>query len=152
MLLNMVQLRTGARIGMSVSIDLTRNTSRLFIERINKLHCITDQYKEILNKQIIKKIGKYFDIIAPSELMNPEVLLKSDIALNILKEFIHKYNRASSCLTHISLTMKKLTDILNLEGDYKNPEIIRNQKFLEGFLKLLILVSKPQKGVHDLFS
>lgn len=152
MLLNMVQLKTGARIGMSVSMDLTRDTSRLFTERINKLHCIIDEYREVLNEKIIEKIGKCFDIIAPTGLLNPEDFLKSDIALNILKEFIHKYNRASSCFTHISLTTKKLTDILNLEGDFKNPQIIKDQKFFETFLKLMIIISKPRKGIYDLFS
>ncbi|MFW9972015.1 MAG: hypothetical protein ACFFDF_17630, partial [Candidatus Odinarchaeota archaeon] len=152
MLLNMVQLKTGARIGMSVSIDLTRDTSRLFTERINKLHNNIDEYQEVLNNKIIEKMGKYFDIIAPTGLWNSEDLLKSDVALYILKEFIHKYNRASSCFAHISLSMKKLTDILILEGDFKNPDIIRDQKFFEAFLKLLILVSKPRKGVYDLFS
>ncbi|MFX1500902.1 MAG: hypothetical protein ACFFDH_08060 [Promethearchaeota archaeon] len=152
MLLNIVQLKTGARIGMSVSIDLTRDTSKLFTERINKLHSIIDEFREVLNEKIIEKIGKYFDIIAPTGLLNPEEILKSDIALNILKEFIHKYNRVSSCFTQISLTMKKLIGILNLEGDFKNSEIIKDQKFFEAFLKLLILISRPRKGVYDLFS
>ncbi len=35
---NIIQLKTGARIGMSVSMDLTRETSKLFTERINRLH------------------------------------------------------------------------------------------------------------------
>lgn len=152
MLLNMVQLKTGARIGMSVSMDLTRDTSRLFTERINKLHYIVDDHKEILYDKIIERIGKCFETIAPTGLLNPEDFLKSEVALNILKEFIHKYNRVSSCFTHIALTIKKLTDILSLEGDFKNQEIINDQKFLEAFLKLLILISKPQKGVYDLFS
>ncbi len=152
MFLNIVQLKTGARIGMTVSLNITRDTSRLFTERINKLHSIIDEYKEVLNEKIIEKIGKYFDIIAPTGVLNREDFLKSDIALNILKEFIHRYNRASSCFTQISLTIKKLTDIINLEGDFKNSEIIKDQKFFEAFLKLLILVSKPQKGVYDLFS
>ena len=40
MLWNIIQLKTGARIGMSVSIDLTRETYRLFTDRIDKLHHI----------------------------------------------------------------------------------------------------------------
>jgi len=152
MLWNIIQLKTGARIGMSVSMDLTRDTSRLFTERINKLHYIVDEHREVLNDKIIEKIGKCFEIIAPIELLNPEDFLKSEIALNILKEFIHKYNRASSCFTHIALTIKKLTDILNLEGDYKNPQIIKDTKYFEAFLKLMIIISRPQKGIYDLFS
>jgi len=152
MLLNMGQLKTGARIGMSVSMDLTRETSKLFTDRIDKLHYIIDEHREVLNDKIIEKIGKYFEIIAPTGLLNPEEFLKSEIAINILKEFIHKYNRASSCFSHISLTIKKLTDILNLEGDYKNPQIIKDQKFFEAFLKLMIIISRSQKGIYDLFS
>lgn len=152
MLLNMVQLKTGARIGMSVSMDLTRDSSKLFIERINKLHYIVDEHRDVLNEKIIGKIGKYFEIIAPTGLLDPGDFLKSEIALNILKEFIHKYNRSSSCFPHISLTIKKLTDILNLEGDYKNPQLIKDQKFFEALLKLMIVISRPRKGIYDLFS
>ncbi|MFX1570398.1 MAG: hypothetical protein ACFFCV_18710 [Promethearchaeota archaeon] len=148
----MVQLKTGARIGMTISIDLTRSTSKLFTERINKLHGIIDEHRKILNDKIIEKIGKYFDIIAPTGFLNPEDFLKSDIALNILKEFIHKYNRTSSCFDQITLTIKKLIDILNLEGNYKNPQLIKDQKFFEALLKLMIIISKPRKGIFDLFS
>ncbi|MFX1366567.1 MAG: hypothetical protein ACFFCE_01250 [Promethearchaeota archaeon] len=152
MLLNIVQLKSGARIGMTVSLNITRDTSRLFTDRINKLHSIIDEYKEVLIEKIIEKIGKFFDIIAPTGLLNPEDFLKSDIALNILKEFINKYNRASSCFTHIPFNIKKLTDLLIFEGDFKNSEIIKDQKFFEAFLKLLILISRPRKGVYDIFS
>lgn len=152
MLTNIIQLKTGARIGMSVSMDLTRETSKLFTNRINKLHYILDQNRETLSEKVVEKIGDYFEIIAPSELMSSDELLKSDIALNVLKEFIHKYNRASSCFTHISLTIKKLTDILTLDGDFKDPQIKNDKKFLEGLLKLMILISKPQKGIYDFFS
>ncbi|MFX1417607.1 MAG: hypothetical protein ACFE9N_01670 [Promethearchaeota archaeon] len=152
MLMNMIQLKTGARIGMSVSIDLTRETSKLFTDRINKLHYILDKHRETLSEKIVEKIGKYFDMVAPSGLLSSEEFLKSDIALNILKEFIHKYNRASSCFTHISLTIKQLTDILNLEGNYKNPQIIKDKKYLEALLKLMIIISKPRKGIYDFFS
>jgi hypothetical protein len=152
MLANMIQLKTGARIGMTVSMDLTRETSKLFTERINKLHTILDEYQNILTDILVEKVGKYFDVIAPSGLIDPEDFLKSDIALNIFKEFMHKYNRASSCFNQISLSIKQLTNILNLEGDYKNPQIMRDKKFLESLLKLMILISKPQKGIHDFFS
>jgi hypothetical protein len=152
MLTNIIQLKTGARIGMSVSMDLTRETSKLFTNRINKLHYILDEYRETLSEKVVKKIGDYFEIIAPSEFMSSDEFLKSDIALNVLKEFIHKYNRASSCFTHISLTIKKLTDILTLDGDFKDAQIKHDKKFLEGLLKLMILISKPQKGIYDFFS
>jgi len=152
MLWNMIQLKAGARIGMSVSMDLTRETSKLFTERINKLHRILDEQRDILSEKLVEKIGKYFDVIAPSELISPEEFLQSDIALNILKEFIHNYNRASNCFNHISLTIKKLTNVLNLEGDYKDPQIIRDKKYLEALLKLMIIISKPQKGIYDFFS
>ncbi|MFX1456721.1 MAG: hypothetical protein ACFFDB_15215 [Promethearchaeota archaeon] len=152
MLCNIIQLKTGARIGMTVSMDLTRETSKLFTVRINKLHHILDEHRDILSEKLVEKIGKYFDIIAPSGLLNPEEFLKSDIALNILKEFIHKYNRASSCFTHISLTIKQLINILTLEGDYKNPQVVQDMKYLEALLKLMILISKPQKGIYDFFS
>ncbi|MFW9882729.1 MAG: hypothetical protein ACFFG0_57430 [Candidatus Thorarchaeota archaeon] len=152
MLMNMIQLKTGARIGMSVSIDLTRETSKLFTDRINKLHYILDKHREILSEKIVEKIGKYFDMVAPSGLLNPEEFLKSDIALNVLKEFIHKYNRASNCFTQISLTIKQLTDILNLEGNYNDPQIIKDKKYLEALLKLMIIISKPRKGIYDFFS
>jgi hypothetical protein len=152
MLWNMIQLKTGARVGMTISMDLTRETSKLFIERINKLHYILDKHQEILSDMMVEKIGKYFDVIAPSGFMEPEDFLKSDVALNILKEFIHKYNRASSCFTHISLTIKQLTNILSLEGDYNNPQVIQDKKYLEALVKLMILISKPQKGIYDFFS
>ncbi|MFX1329783.1 MAG: hypothetical protein ACFE91_16765 [Promethearchaeota archaeon] len=152
MLCNMIKLKTAARIGMSISMDLTRETSKLFIERINKLHFIVDEHQDILSEKIVHKIGKFFDIVAPSDLIDPEEFLKSDIALNILKEFIHKYNRASSCFTHISLSIKQLTNLLNLEGDIKNPQVRQDRKYLEALLKLIIIISKPQKGIYDLFS
>ncbi len=152
MLWNLVQLKAGARVGMSVSMGLTRETSRLFTDRIDKLHYIIDEYREVLNDKIIEKIGKYFEIIAPTELLNPEEFLKSEIALNILKEFIHKYNRSLSSFTHITLAIKKLTDILNLEGDYKNPQIIKDKKYLEVLLKLMIIISRPRKGIYDVLS
>ncbi|MFX1525574.1 MAG: hypothetical protein ACFFCC_18855 [Promethearchaeota archaeon] len=152
MLCNMIQLKTGARMGMTVSMDLTRETSKLFTVRINKLHHILDEHRDILTEKLVEKIGKYFDIIAPSGLLDSEEFLKSDIALNILKEFIHKYNRASSCFTHISLTIKQLINILTLEGDYKNPQVVQDMKYLEALLKLMILISKPQKGIYDFFS
>ncbi|MFW9882050.1 MAG: hypothetical protein ACFFG0_53990 [Candidatus Thorarchaeota archaeon] len=152
MLMNMIQLKTGARIGMSVSIDLTRETSKLFTDRINKLHYIVDTHREILSEKIVEKIGKYFDVFAPSGLLSSEEFLKSDIALNVLKEFIHKYNRASNCFTHISLTIKQLTDILNLEGEYRNPQVMKDKKYLEALLKLMIIISKPRKGIYDFFS
>jgi hypothetical protein len=151
MLMNMIQLKTGARIGMSVSMKITRETSKLFTERINKLHYILDKHREILSEKIIEKIGKYFDVIAPSGLMSSEEFLRSDLALNVLKEFIHKYNRASSGFTHISLTIKKLTDVLTLEGDYKNPQIIQDKKYLEALLKLIIIIAKPRQGIYDFF-
>ncbi|MFW9876913.1 MAG: hypothetical protein ACFFG0_27785 [Candidatus Thorarchaeota archaeon] len=152
MLMNIIQLKTGSRIGMSVSIDLTRETSKLFTDRINNLHYILDKNRETLSEKIVEKIGKYFDVVAPSELMNPEEFLKSNIALNVLKEFIHKYNRASNCFTQISLTIKQLTDILNLEGEYKNPQVMKDKKYLEALLKLMIIISKPRKGIYDFFS
>jgi len=152
MLWNIMQLKTGARIGMSVSMDLTRETSKLFTERINKLHHILGVHRDILGEILVEKIGKYFDIIAPTGLLDPDEFLKSDLALNILKEFINKYNRASSCFAHISLTIKQLTNILTLEGDYKNPQVIQDKKYLEALLKLMIIISKPQKGIYDFFS
>ena len=142
---NLIQLKKGSRIGMSVSIDLTRNTSKLFTKRI-------DKYRDILNEKIIEKIGKYFDIFAPTGLLIPEESLKSDIALNILKEFIHKYNRTLSSFNYISIALKQLTDILKLEGDYKDPLIMKDKKFLEAILKLMIIISKPPKGIYDFFS
>lgn len=152
MLSNMVQLKTGARIGMSVSLDLTRETSKLFTDRINQLHSILDKHREILSEKIIEKMGKYFEVVAPSGLMNPEDALKTDMSLNILKEFIHKYNRSASCFNHISLSIKKLISILDLEGDYKNPQTMKDKKYLEALLKLMILISKPRKGIYDFFS
>ena len=152
MLWNIIQLKTGARVGMSVSMGLTRETSRLFTDRIDKLHYIIDEYREVLNDKIIEKIGKCFEIIAPTGLLSPEEFLKSEIALNILKEFIHKYNRSLSSFTHITLAIKKLTDILNLEGDYKNPQIIKDKKYLEALLKLMIIISRPRKGIYDVLS
>ena len=103
-------------------------------------------------EKIIEKIGKCFEIIAPTGLLSPEEFLKSEIALNILKEFIHKYNRSLSSFTHITLAIKKLTDILNLEGDYKNPQIIKDKKYLEALLKLMIIISRPRKGIYDVLS
>lgn len=152
MLWNIIQLKTGARIGMTVSMDLTRETSKLFTERINKLHLILSEHRDVLSEILVEKIGKYFDLIAPTGLLDPEEFLKSDIALNILKEFLNKYNRASSCFTHISLTLKQLTNILVLEGDYNNPQVVQDKKFLEALLKLMIIISKPQKGIYDFFS
>ncbi len=152
MLWNIIQLKTGARIGMTVSMDLTRETLKLFTERINKLHQILSEHRDILSEILVEKIGKYFDLIAPTGLLDPEELLKSDMALNILKEFINKYNRTSSCFTHISLTVKQLTNILLLEGDYNNPQVMQDKKFLETLLKLMIIISKPQKGIYDFFS
>ncbi len=106
----------------------------------------------MLSEKLVEKIGKYFDLIAPTGLLDPEEFLKSDLALNILKEFLHKYNRASSCFTHISLTVKQLTNILVLEGDFNNPQLMQDKKFLEALLKLMIIISKPQKGIYDFFS
>ena len=100
MLWNIIQLKTGARIVMTVSMDLTRETSRLFTERINIIHHIIDKNRELLNEIIIEKMGKYFNIIVPTGLLSPEEFLKSEIALNILKEFIHKYNRNLNSFTY----------------------------------------------------
>ena len=149
---NLIQLKTGSRIGMSVSMDLTRETSKLFTERIDKFHIIIDNNRGILNEKIIEKMGKYFDIFAPTGLLSPEEFLKSEIALNILKEFIHKYNRNLSSFNLISITLKQLTDISNLEGDYKDLQVMKDKKFLEALLKLMILISKPPKGIYDFFS
>jgi len=149
---NIIHLKKGARIGMSVSMDLTRETSKLFVERIEKLHGIIASKREILNDKIIDKIGKYFDVIAPVDLLSSEELLKSEIALNILKEFIHKYNRSLSSYNHIAIALKQLTDILKLEGDYRDPLIVKDMKYLEVLLKLMIILSKPPKGIYDLFS
>ncbi|MEE9377188.1 MAG: hypothetical protein V3V33_04040 [Candidatus Lokiarchaeia archaeon] len=149
---NLIQLKTGSRIGMSVSMDLTRDTSKLFTERVNKFHNIVDKYREILNERIIDKMGKYFDIFAPTGLLTSEEFLKSEIALNILKEFINKYNRTLSSFNHISVGLKQLTDISKLEGDYKDPQIMKDKKFIEVLLKLMVLISKPPKGIYDFFS
>lgn len=65
MLWNIIQLKTGARIGMSVSMDLTRETSRLFTDRLDKLHHIIDKNREVLSDKIIDKMGKYFEIVLP---------------------------------------------------------------------------------------
>ncbi len=152
MLWNIIQLKTGARIGMSVSMDLTRETSRLFTERIDIFHHIIDEHRELLNEKIIEKMGKYFNIIVPTGLLSSEEFLKSEIALNILKEFIHKYSRNLNGFTYSTSVLKQLTDILNLEGDYKDPQIIRDKKYLEAFLKLIIIISKPRKGIYDFLS
>ncbi len=151
MLWNIIQLKTGARIGISVSMILTRETSKLFSERMDKFHRIIDKNRDILNEIIIEKMGKFFDIFAPTGLLTPEEFLKSEIALNILKEFIHK-NRNLSSFNHISVALKKLTDISKLEGDYKDPQIIKDKKFIEVLLKLMILISKPPKGLYDFLS
>ena len=152
MLWNIIQLKTGARIGMSVSMDLTRETSRLFNDRIDKFHHIIDEHREILNEKIIEKMGNYFNIIVPTGLLSPGEFLKSEIALNILKEFIHKYNRNLNSFTYSTSVLKQLTDILNLEGDYKDPQIIRDKKYLEALLKLMIIISRPRKGIYDFLS
>ena len=104
---NLIQLKTGSRIGMTVSTDLTRDTSQLFIERIDKFHRIIDENRDILNELIIKKMGKYFDIFAPTELLTAEEFLKSEVALNILKEFTNKHNRSLSSFNHISVVLKQ---------------------------------------------
>lgn len=152
MLWNIIQLKTGARIGMSISMDLTRETSRLFTDRLDKLHHIIDKNREVLNDKIINKMGKYFEIIAPMELLTPKESLKLEFALNILKEFIHKYNRNLNSFTHITITLKQLNDILNLEGDYKDPQIIRDKRYLEALLQLMIIISRPRKGIYDFLS
>ena len=152
MLWNIIQLKTGARIGMSVSMDLTRETSRLFTDRLDKLHHIIDKNREVLNDKIIDKMGKYFEIIAPMELLTPKESLKLEFALNILKEFIHKYNRNLNSFTHITIVLKQLTDILDLEGDYKDPQIIRDKRYLEALLQLMIIISRPRKGIYDVLS
>lgn len=152
MFMNLIQLKTGPRIGMSVSTDLTRDTSKLFTERIDKFHNILDKNREILNDKIIEKTGKYFEIFAPTELLTPDEFLKSDIALNILKEFIHKYNRSLSSFDRISTALKQLTDISKLDGDFKEPQIKKDKKFMEALLKLMILISKPPKGIYDFLS
>jgi len=149
---NLIQLKTGSRIGMSVSMDLTRDTSKLFTERIDKFHKIIDKYRDILNEKIIEKMGKSFDIFAPTGLLTPEEFLKSEIALNILKEFINKYNRTLSSFNHFSVVLKQLTDISKLEGSYKDPQIMKDKKFIEALLKLMILISKPPKGIYDFLS
>lgn len=133
-------------------MDLTRETSKLFTERINQLHTILDEYREILSEKIIEKMGKYFEVVAPSGLINPHDALKIDMSLNILKEFIHKYNRSSSCFNHIPLAIKKLIAILDLERDYKNPQTMKDTKYFEALLKLMILISRPRKGIYDFFS
>ncbi len=152
MLWNISQLKTGARIGMSISMDLTRETSRLFTDRLDKLHHIIDKHREVLNDKIINKMGKYFEIIAPMELLTPKESLKVEFALNILKEFIHKYNRNLYSFTHITIALKQLNDILNLEGDYKDPQIIRDKRYLEALLQLMIIISRPRKGIYDVLS
>jgi len=152
MLWNIIQLKTGARIGMSVSMDLTRETSRLFTERIDIVHHIIDEHRELLNEIIIEKMGKYFNIIVPTGLLSSEEFLKSEIALNILKEFIHKYNRNLNSFTYSTRVLKQLTDNLNLEGDYKDLQIIRDKRYLEAFLKLIIIISRPRKGIYDFLS
>jgi len=152
MLWNIIQLKTGARIGMSVSMDLTRETSRLFTDRLDKLHHIIDKNREVLSDKIIDKMGKYFEIVAPMELLTPKESLKLEFALNILKEFIHKYNRNLNSFTHITIVLKQLTDILDLEGDYKDPQIIRDKRYLEALLQLMIIISRPRKGIYDVLS
>ena len=152
MLWNIIQLKTGVRIGISVSMDLTRETSRLFTERIDKFHQIIDKYRTLLNEQIIENMGKYFNIIVPTGLLSSEEFLKSEIALNILKVFIHYYNRNINSFTYSASTLKQLTDILDFDGDYKDPQIIRNNKFLEALLKLIIVISKPRKDIYDFLS
>ncbi len=149
---NLIQLKTGSRIGMTVSMDLTRDTSKLFTERIDKFHRIIDKNRDILNELIIKKMGKYFDIFAPTGLLTSEEFLKSEIALNILKEFTNKYNRSLSSFNRISVVLKQLTDISKLEGDFKDPQMIKDKKFIEALMKLMILISKPPKGIYDFFS
>ncbi len=149
---NLIQLKTGSRIGMTVSMDLTRDTSKLFTERIDKFHRIIDKNRDILNELIVEKMGKYFDIFAPSELLTAEEFLKSEVALNILKEFTNKYNRNLSSFNRISVVLKQLTDISKLEGHFKDPQVIKDKKFIEALMKLMILISKPPKGIFDFFS
>lgn len=84
--------------------------------------------------------------------MTPKESLKLEIALYILKEFIHKYNRNLNSFTHIIIALKKLTDILDLEGDYKDPQIIRDKRYLEALLQLMIIISRPRKGIYDVLS
>jgi hypothetical protein len=97
-------------------------------------------------------MGKYFDIFAPTGLLTSEEFLKSEIALNILKEFTNKYNRSLSSFNRISVVLKQLTDISKLEGDFKDPQMIKDKKFIEALMKLMILISKPPKGIYDFFS
>ena len=149
---NLMQLKTGSRIGMTVSMDLTRETSQLFTERIDKFHRVIDQNREILNDLIMKKMSKYFDIFAPTELLTAEEFSKSEIALNILKEFTNKYNRSLSSFNRISVVLKQLTDVSKLEGHFKDPQVIKDKKFIEALMKLMVLISKPPKGIHDFYS
>ena len=69
-----------------------------------------------------------------------------------MKEFTNKYNRSLSSFNRISVVLKQLTDISKLEGDFKDPQIIKDKKFIEALMKLMILISKPPKGIYDSFS